>query len=91
MVRAGPSFNQKWSFPGNSISGSALTSGTGNSMPQQERALPKRRRQILDDETGDTLRFNAREYQHTWLKEDSWMKSFMARLTGLMRNMSGRK
>ena len=60
-------------------------------MPQPKRALPKRRRQILDDETGDTLRFNAPEYEHTWPKEDTWIKSFMARLAGLMRTISGRK
>jgi hypothetical protein len=60
-------------------------------MPQPERALPKRRRQILDDETGDTLRFNPHAYEHTWLKENGWMKMFMVRMARLMRNISGRK
>jgi hypothetical protein len=60
-------------------------------MPQPERALPKRRRQILDDETGDTLRFTARAYERTWLKEDGWMKRFTAHLARLMRNISSRK
>jgi hypothetical protein len=60
-------------------------------MPLPERALPKRRRQILDDETGDTHRFNAREYEDTWVHEDRWAKSLMARLASLVRNISGSK
>ena len=60
-------------------------------MPQPERALPRRRRQILDDETGDTHRFNAREYEDTWQGEDKWVKGFMASLTKLIRNIIGRK
>jgi hypothetical protein len=59
-------------------------------MTQPEQAL-RRRRQILDDETGDPHRFNAREYQDAWAPEDKWVKSFMARLAGLIRNMSSKK
>ena len=65
---------------------------------QPERALPKRRRQILDDETGDTPRFEAGHdiraqtdgAHQDWRNEDAWVGNFMARLAGLVRKISGR-
>ena len=57
-------------------------------MTLPEQAI-KRRRQILDDETRDAHRFNASAYQHIW--EHSWVKDFIARLAGLIRNISSKK
>ena len=51
-------------------------------MTLPEQAI-KRRRQILDDETGDAHRFNASAYQDIWAPEHSWVKDFIARLAGL--------
>jgi len=59
-------------------------------MTLPEQAI-KRRRQILDDETRDAHRFNASAYQHIWQPEHSWVKDFIARLAGLIRNISSRK
>ena len=59
-------------------------------MTLPEQAI-KRRRQILDDETGDAHRFNASAYQHIWQPEHSWVKDFIARVAGLIRNISSRK
>jgi hypothetical protein len=54
-------------------------------MTLPEYALPKRRRQILDDET-DAHRLNAGEPENTSPHEDVWVRSFIARLAGLLRN-----
>jgi hypothetical protein len=59
-------------------------------MTLPEQAI-KRRRQILDDETGDAHRFNASAYQGIWAPEHSWVKDFIARLAGLIRNISSKK
>jgi hypothetical protein len=45
----------------------------------------------LDDETGDAHRFNASAYQDIWAPEHSWVKDFIARLAGLIRNISSKK
>jgi hypothetical protein len=58
-------------------------------MTLPEQLSLKRRRQILDDETEDSRRFDASEYEGTWMPEDSWVKSFVARLAQLIRNISG--
>jgi hypothetical protein len=64
---------------------------------QSEHALPKRRRQILDDETADMPRFEAGE--HMWAQtsparkewdDDAWLGNFMARLATLVRKISGK-
>ena len=66
-------------------------------MTLPEPLLPKRRRQILDDETADTHRFDASKYQGSWKHEISWVdedrsvKGFINRLAGLVRNMSSNK
>jgi hypothetical protein len=66
-------------------------------MTLPEPLLPKRRRQILDDETADTHRFDASKYEGSWkhevlwADEDRWINSFMTRLAGLIRNMSGNR
>jgi hypothetical protein len=52
-------------------------------LPEQNSS--KRRLQILDDETRDAPRFNERAH------EDTWVKNFMARLAGLVREIGGRK
>jgi hypothetical protein len=59
-------------------------------MTQPEQAI-RRRRQILDDETGDAHRFNASGYQDIWAPEHSWVKDVIARLAGLFRNISSKK
>lgn len=59
-------------------------------MTPPEQAI-KRRRQILDDETGDAHRFNASGYRDIWAPEDRWVRSFIARLAGLIRNISSKK
>jgi hypothetical protein len=58
-------------------------------MTPPEQAI-KRRRQILDDETGDAHRLNASAYQ-VWAPEHSWVKDFIARLAWLIRNISSKK
>jgi hypothetical protein len=55
-------------------------------MTLPEYALPKRRRQILDDET-DAHRLNANEHENTSPHEDVWVGNFMTRLAGLIRNL----
>jgi hypothetical protein len=67
-------------------------------LPEQsfpERALLKRRRQILDDETGGVRVLQpsgaddasvAQDIGH----EDAWVKSFLSRLTGLVRDIGNR-
>ncbi len=64
---------------------------------QPEHALPKRRRQILDDETGDKPRFEAGEevwaqtgYARNDWDDDAWVGNFMARLADLVRKISGK-
>jgi hypothetical protein len=69
-------------------------------LPQQP--LPRRRRQILDDQTGGAHRFDSSEYEDTWAKdtwaennwakdsEDNWVKRLIARLAGLIRGVGGR-
>lgn len=70
-------------------------------MTLPEQGLPKRRRQILDDETGDAHHSNPREYEgsgenrdtsnkDSWEDQDTWVKHFVARLAGLVRNFSDR-
>jgi hypothetical protein len=62
-------------------------------MKQPESHTPTRRRQILDDQTGGTHRFNAREYEDTWADGDSlvppdaWVKNFVERLAARIRGM----
>ena len=62
--------------------------------PQQP--SPRRRPQILDDQTRGAHRFDASEYEDTWAEDslandDNGLKRFMARLTDLIRSMGGRK
>ena len=57
---------------------------------------PRRRPQILDDQTRGAHRFDASEYEDTWAEDslandDNGLKRFMARLTDLIRSMGGRK
>ena len=56
-------------------------------MTRPEQLALKRRRQILDDETADSRRFDASEYEGTWMPEDSWVKSLVARLAQRFRNI----
>jgi len=65
-----------------------------------EHALPKRRRQILDDETQDAHRFNASEpsdasghpdtLHQDALHPDAWAKDFVDRLAVLVRKIGGK-
>jgi hypothetical protein len=65
-----------------------------------EHALPKRRRQILDDETQGAHRINASErsdgsghqdalHQDT-LHQDTWARNFVDRLAVLVRKIGGK-
>jgi hypothetical protein len=56
-------------------------------MALPEQHLPRRRLQILDDDTRDRHRFNMREVD---LHEDSWTSNFAARLAGLVRKIGGK-
>jgi hypothetical protein len=56
-------------------------------MTFSENAQAKRRPQILDDETRG---IDAREYENAWLHEDSWVSSFIARFTRLLRKVGGK-
>jgi hypothetical protein len=62
--------------------------GTNMTLPEQ--ALLKRRRQILDDET-DAHRLTASARETTGTHEDIWVRSFMTRLAGLIRNLHRKK
>jgi hypothetical protein len=78
----------------NSILECTLVFREGADMMQPAYASPKRRRQILDDET-DAHRFNAslelgRPHEAP-SHEDPWVKSFIARLAGLIRHLRSRK
>jgi hypothetical protein len=55
-------------------------------MALPEQPLLRRRLQILDDETRDG-RFNVPEHENTWAHVDTWIRSFMARLAGLVRKI----
>jgi hypothetical protein len=46
--------------------------------------LARRRRQMWDEQTMDRLELDTPE------REDSWVKDFIARLTGVIRNKSGK-
>jgi hypothetical protein len=59
-------------------------------MTLPEQALLKRRRQILDDET-DARRLTASEHESTATHEDVWVRGFMTRLAGLIRNLHRKK
>jgi hypothetical protein len=65
-------------------------------MTLPEAHLPRRRRQILDDQTGAGHRFNAREHEDGWANGDSpvpgdaWVKNFVARLAALIHHFGGK-
>jgi hypothetical protein len=56
-------------------------------MTLPEQRLLKRRLQILDDETRDGHGFDVREHENIWAHADMWIRSFMARLAGLVRKI----
>jgi hypothetical protein len=60
-------------------------------MTLPEQALLKRRRQILDDETGGTDRFDTAPPDDTWAREAAWLKSLVARLSAVIRGASRHK
>lgn len=53
-------------------------------------ASPKRRLQILDDETRDAPRFNPGAHDGMSASEDLWVRNFMTRLAASVRSL-GRK
>jgi hypothetical protein len=65
-------------------------------MTLPEHALRKRRRQILDDETGEARRFDASEHRDSYalhqdpLHQDTWVRNFVDRLAGLLRKIGGK-
>jgi hypothetical protein len=61
----------------------------GADMTLPEYALLKRRRQILDDET-DAHRYDASAHEDA-SHDDIWVRSFMTRLAGLIRNLHHKK
>jgi hypothetical protein len=61
-------------------------------MTPPEHGLPKSRRQILNDETEKAERLHARGNEHTIRSlEDTWVRSFIDRLAGLVRTIGGKK
>ena len=65
----------------------------GQSFPEQ--ALLRRRRQILDDETGAARVSRASGPEDAPVaqdigREDVWVKSFLSRLAGLVRDIGNR-
>lgn len=50
--------------------------------PEQQLMSARRRRQIIDDETMDRLELDTPE------RRDAWVKDFIGRLTGVLRNIS---
>jgi hypothetical protein len=54
-------------------------------MSLPERASPKRRLQILDDETRD-----GRQRENAPAQFGSWARSFIARMAGLIRTIGGK-
>jgi hypothetical protein len=52
-------------------------------MPEQVRE--RRRRQILNDETGDNLRSDSRANETMWIPEDPWVRNFIVRLARILR------
>jgi hypothetical protein len=59
-------------------------------MTLPEQALLKRQHQIPDDET-DAHRLTASRHENTGTDEDIWVRSFMSRLAGLIRNLHRKK
>jgi hypothetical protein len=57
-------------------------------MPDQAR--PKRRRQILTGEPGDSLRVDSRANETTWIPEDPWVRNFILRLARMLRKTGGK-
>jgi hypothetical protein len=66
-----------------------LVSEEGADMTLPEYALPKRRRQILDNET-DMPHLAASEHADA-SHEDIWVGGFMTRLAALIRNLHRKK
>jgi hypothetical protein len=59
-------------------------------MTTPEPHLPTRRRQILDDRTGEAERINAHEYEDAWdssIPGDAWVKDFVGRLAARIRSL----
>jgi hypothetical protein len=54
----------------------------GHHMTTPEQQLLRRQRQILDDRTMDQLELDTPEH------EDAWVKDFIRRLAGILRNVS---
>ncbi|MES2198276.1 MAG: hypothetical protein V4517_27975 [Pseudomonadota bacterium] len=54
-------------------------------------ASPKRRLQILDDETRDAPRFNPDAQGSMSAAEDLWVKDFMSRLSASVRSLGRRR
>jgi hypothetical protein len=61
--------------------------GNQSQMTYPEQALLKRRRQILDDETGDSQSFNTPPPDNTWARETAWAKNFVSRLGEVVRKL----
>ncbi len=59
-------------------------------MTLPEQVLPKRRPQILDDETRDGDGFNAHAHDDSRAREDTWVNNFVARLAALIRNIGNK-
>ncbi len=56
-------------------------------MPVPASASPRRRLQILDDETRDAPRFDAGVPDGMSASEDPWVRKFMAQLTASVRTL----
>jgi hypothetical protein len=59
-------------------------------MTLPKHTLQKRRLQILDDETRDGDRLNARAHEDSRAREDTRVNNFVARLAALIRNIGNK-
>ena len=59
-------------------------------MTLPEQHLPKRRPQILDNDTRDEHRFDVCDHENTRTDEDTWVRIFTARLAELVRKIGGK-
>jgi hypothetical protein len=66
-------------------------------MTLPEPHLPTRRRQIMDDQTGQAHPFNAHEHKEAWtggdnlVSRDAWVKDFVGRLAARIRSLGEKK
>jgi len=58
-----------------------MSEGHHMATPEQQLLTARRGRQIMDDQTMDRLELNTQE------REDAWVRDFIGRLAGVIRNI----